>query len=412
MELPNNKHEIKLDHRELNKTLEIYFSDEKIGQGLPILLEKGVIIKNLIQNFIRSKEREQGCKEVISPVLSDPTLFQESGHFFHYSDYMFPIIEKESEKFQLRPMTCPHHCIIFKRKIRSYRDLPIWLCEHSILHRFESSGSLKGLERVRWMEISDNHIFTSEEYLNDAFKKCFIFVSEVFKKFNINIERLVCSLHDSNSDKYHDNEQLWEKSERILINSLNELKVDFVKIKGEAAFYGPKLDFEVKAIDGKSITFATIQFDFILPKRFDLNYVNEKGEQVTPIIVHFSAIGSYQRFISILLEQTQGKLPFWLSPLQVVLIPFFNNENEKKIIKYCDDLKSKLNLIVRIEVWKERRLNYRIRKIHQLKIPSYIVIGEKEVDGNLLTYVSEYENNKIELSEFSLIEKLTRISRE
>jgi threonyl-tRNA synthetase len=406
MELPNNKQEIKLDHRELNKTLEIYFSDEKIGQGLPILLEKGVIIKNLIQNFIRSKEQEQGCKEVISPVLSNPALFQESGHFSHYSDYMFPTIEKESEKFQLRPMTCPHHCIIYKRKTRSYRDLPIWFCEHSILHRFESSGSLKGLERVRWMEISDNHIFTSEEYLNDAFKKCFIFVSEVFKKFNINVERLVCSLHDSNSDKYHDNEQLWEKSESILINSLNELKVDFVKIKGEAAFYGPKLDFEVKAIDGKNITLATIQFDFILPKKFDLNYINEKGEQVTPIIVHFSAIGSYQRFISILLEQTQGKLPFWLSPLQIVLIPFFNNENEKKIIKYCDDLKSKLNSIVRIEVWKEKRLNYRIRKIHQLKIPSYIVIGEKEVNSNLLTYVCEYGNSKIELSKLDLIKKL------
>lgn len=397
---------VKLDHRELNRALEIYYFDEKIGQGLPVLLKNGVIIKNLIQAFIRSKERLQNCQEVISPVLADPALFQESGHFAHYGDYMFPMIEKEAEKFQLRPMTCPHHCVVYKRKVHSYRELPVWMCEHSILHRFESSGSLKGLERVRWMEISDNHIFTSEVGLNAAFKECFTFVAEVFAKFGIETERLVCSLHDVNSTKYHPNEELWTKSEKILVDALNELKVNFVKLKGEAAFYGPKLDFEVKAIDGKTITLATIQIDFVLAEKFALSYTDEHGQQVSPIIIHFSAIGSYQRFIAILLEQTQGKLPFWIAPLQLALIPVFNSDSEAEVSAYCRALEAKLRPFVRSEIWKERRLNYRIRKIHELKVPSYMIIGLQEVRSGVLEYVYDYESSRAQLSEVDLIAKL------
>lgn len=412
MEILKDKQLSKFDHRELNKNLEIFFFDENIGQGLPVLLKNGTIIKNLIQSFIRSKEIEYECQEVISPVLADPSLYQKSGHLSHYKDYIFPTIEKENEKFQLRPMTCPHHCMIYKRKIHSYRDLPIWLCEHSVLHRFESSGSLKGLERVRWMELSDNHVFVSEDQLKDMFKKCFSFVSEVFNKFNIKVDRFVCSLHDKNNSKYHDDEQLWVKSENSLISALEELQIDFVKIKGEAAFYGPKLDMEVKAIDGKNITFATIQFDFLLPKKFDLSYINSQGNQEFPIIIHYSSIGSYQRFISILLEQNQGKLPFWLSPVQLVLMPLTDNQKDDKVLKFCEDLKFELKSKIRLEIWNDKRLNYRIRKIHRLNIPSYIVIGEKEMNGEDFTLSYEYDSKKIKLDRNKLVDKLNEMNSE
>lgn len=400
---------LKSDHREINKSLEIFYFSKEIGQGLPILLKNGTIIKNLIQNFIRGKEKEYDCEEVISPVLADPKLYQMSGHLSHYKDYIFPAIKKNAEKFQLRPMTCPHHCMVYKRKVHSYRELPVWISEHSILHRFESSGSLKGLERVRWMELSDNHIFISEEKLKNILQKCFLFISEILRKFNIKIERFVCSLHSSN-DKYHSDENLWAKSENSLLEALEELKVDFVKIRGEAAFYGPKLDMEVKTSDGKYITIATIQLDFILPKRFNLSYINSLGTYETPIIVHYSSIGSYQRFISILLEQTQGKLPFWLSPTQLVLISLSDSENKNKIFSYCNSLKSQINLSlnVRTEVWKGKRLNYFIRRTHELKIPSYIVIGKKELQEEYFTFSYDYENKKVKLPK----EKLFNILRE
>lgn len=412
MENSKDKQLVKVDHRELNKSLEIFFFDEKIGQGLPVLLKNGTIIKNIIQEFVRSKERDYDYEEVISPVLADPSLYKKSGHLDHYKDYIFPAIEKESEKFQLRPMTCPHHCMIYKRKIHSYRDLPVWMCEHSILHRFESSGSLKGLERVRWMELSDNHVFATEEQLKEVFKKCFSFVTEVFNKFNIKIERFVCSLHDSNNDKYHSDEDVWKKSEESLISALNELEIDFIEMKGEAAFYGPKLDMEVKASDGKNITFATIQFDFVLPKKFDLSYINDQGVQTSPIIVHYSSIGSYQRFISILLEQYQGKLPFWLSPVQLVLIPLFDEINEEKIVSFCKEINLELKKFIRSEIWKEKRLNYRIRKIHQKKIPAYIVIGEKEISSDQFNLSYNYDNDSIKLTKNQLIEMLNKLNKE
>jgi threonyl-tRNA synthetase len=412
MENSKDKQLVKVDHRELNKSLEIFFFDEKIGQGLPVLLKNGTIIKNIIQEFVRSKEKDYDYEEVISPILADPSLYKKSGHLDHYKDYIFPAIEKESEKFQLRPMTCPHHCMIYKRKIHSYRDLPVWMCEHSILHRFESSGSLKGLERVRWMELSDNHVFATEEQLKDVFKRCFSFVTEVFNKFNIKIDRFVCSLHDSNNDKYHSDENVWKKSEESLISALNELEIDFVEMKGEAAFYGPKLDMEVKASDGKNITFATIQFDFVLPKKFDLSYVNDQGVQTSPIIVHYSSIGSYQRFISILLEQYQGKLPFWLSPIQLVLIPLFEENNEERIFSFCKEINLELKKFVRSEIWKEKRLNYRIRKIHQKKIPAYIVIGEKEISSDQFNLSYNYDNDSIKLTKNQLIEMLNKLNKE
>jgi threonyl-tRNA synthetase len=382
------------DHRTLNEKLKIFLIEDRIGKGLPILLKNGVIIKNIIQNLIRLKEREYGAEEVISPIISDSSLYSTSGHFEHYKDYIFPEIKKDGDVFQLRPMTCPNHCIIYSKKDNSYKSLPLWISEHSILHRYEPSGSLKGLERARWMEISDNHIFTTEEKLKDSFKNCFFFISEILSYFEIKINRFVCSLHKKNDDKYHKNEKLWKISEKILIESLLELKVDFIKEEGEAAFYGPKLDIEVLNLDNKTITISTVQIDFLLPEKFSLKYLDKDGLKKKPVIIHYSSIGTYQRFISIIMEQYKGKFPIWLSPLQFVLLPS-NNINED-IIKFCKEIKTDLNSQgFRVELWEnDKRLNYNIRKVYNLNIPLYSVIGERELKTKKIILNDIY--NKLE----------------
>jgi threonyl-tRNA synthetase len=266
----------------------------------------------LIEEFIRHKQKEFGFQEVVTPILGSKKLYEVSGHLEHYEKNMFPqVINEEGECFFLRPMTCPHHCLVFSRKLRSYKELPIRICENSVLHRYEPSGSLKGLERVRWMELSDHHVFVTTDGLKEEFKRSYSYVSEVLKHFNFKISRLVCSFSDLNEiNKYHDDIDLWNYSENLLLEALVELKLEFVKLKGEAAFYGPKLDIEVETSDGKNVTIATIQIDFVLPKRFDLKYIEKDQKSNFPVIIHLSPIGTYQRFIAIMLEQTKGKIPF------------------------------------------------------------------------------------------------------
>jgi threonyl-tRNA synthetase len=301
----------KQDHRLIAKDLELYVLDEKAGQGLPILLPNWVIIRNQIQNFLRQKQEEFGFQEVITPILGSEELYRISGHLAHYQDSMFPVISRNNETFRLRPMTCPHHCLIYQQKPRSYHELPFRLCENSLLFRYEASGGLKGLERLRWFELADHHIFVHLEKLKEEFQANYHYIANILSVFDFQIARLVCSLHEPNNpEKYHSDEKLWNISESLLINSLDELGLSYVVLKGEAAFYGPKLDVEVTAADGKNITIATIQIDFVLPQKFGLNYIDKEQKLKTPIIIHQSPIGSYQRFIALLLEQNAGKLPF------------------------------------------------------------------------------------------------------
>ena len=396
------------DHRLLAKELELYFLEEKARQGLPILLPNWVIIRQQIVDFLRKKQEEFGFREVITPILGSEYLYETSGHLAHYHEYMFPAISRNNETFRLRPMTCPHHCLIYQYKPRSYRDLPLRFCENSILHRYETSGGLKGLERVRWMELADHHIFVALDQAQEEFKLNYHYISSVLAVFNLSISRLVCSLHDpNNSEKYHPDEKLWNYSEQLLINSLQELKLEYVILPGEAAFYGPKLDIEVVAADGKNITLATIQLDFVMPKKFGLNYIDQEQKLQTPIIIHQSPIGTYQRFIALLLEQTDGKLPFWLTPCQVAILPL--NE-EPEVENYCAALTKELTKnSLRVKIMSEKTLNYRIRQVHQKKIPYYIVIGKQEIANKTLKLVYTYQETPPEkLTEQELINKLTK----
>ena len=396
------------DHRTIAKELDWYILDEKAGQGLPLLLPNWVFIRNKIQQLIRQKWAEYDFQEVITPILGSEELYQTSGHLAHYQDYMFPAISRNNETYYLRPMTCPHHCLIYQQKPRSYRELPFRLSENSLLHRYETSGALKGLERVRSMELADHHIFLAPEQLKEEFKKNYHYVTDILATLNFKISRLVCSLHDPNNrEKYHSDEELWKYSEELLVSSLNELNLNYMILKGEAAFYGPKLDIEIQTADGKNVTVSTIQFDFILPQKFGLNYIDKEQKLKTPAIIHQSPIGTYQRFISLLLEQTNGKLPFWLVPCQIVILPL--NE-EKEIKEYCKKIKKELTKNnLRAKILSEKSLNYRIRQVYQKKIPYYLVIGEEEAKTKILKLTYTYQEGKINgLTQEELYNKLNQ----
>jgi len=392
------------DHRVIAKELDLYFSEDD-GQGLPFLLPNYTIIRNQIQAFLRQKQKEFGFQEVITPVLGSEELYQTSGHLPYYQDYMFPTISnisKKKERFRLRPMTCPHHFLIYQQKPRSYRELPLRLCEDALLHRYEASGGLKGLERSRWMELSDHHIFVNSENLKEEIKKIYYYAKDILANLNFSIERLICSLHDStNKEKYHADEQIWQKSESLLIELLEEMNLTYLKEKGEAAFYGPKLDFEVKAQDGKYITIGTIQLDFISPQRFNLKYIDKEQNFQIPMIIHHSPIGTYQRFIALLLEKTGGRLPFWLAPTQLVILPL-NNQEE---VKNCsEDLQKRLSIAqFRSEIWSDETLGYSIKKTHQKKIPYYLVIGKEEIKTKKMKLHHVYSQKEVELAPEDLI---------
>lgn len=395
-----------IDHRVIAKELDLYLISEQAGQGLPLLLPNWVIIHNQIRDFLSQKQKDFGFQEVITPILGSEKLYKTSGHLVHYQDYMFPSLNRENEILYLRPMTCPHHCLIFQQKTRSYRDLPFRVCENSILHRYEASGGLKGLERPRWFELVDHHIFVSQEALNEEIKRNYHYIRSILEVFKFKISRLICSLHDpANPGKYHLDKGLWENSEKILINALMELGIkrkglgfkkeeEFKEVKGEAAFYGPKLDFEVQAADGKNITIATIQIDFVLPQKFGLSYVNKEEKEKTPVIIHQSPFGSYQRFIALLLEQTEGKLPFWLAPCQVAILPI---NQEKEVKDYCEKLTGELEKIgLRVKIFSKDKLPKRVHQMYQKKIPYYLVIGEQELEKNILKLINVYRRGEEE----------------
>ncbi|MCE8159159.1 MAG: threonine--tRNA ligase [Candidatus Moeniiplasma glomeromycotorum] len=409
---PANEINAALDHRTIAKELELYLVKEQAGQGLPLLLPNWVIIRNKIVEFLQKKQQKFRFQEVITPILGSAELYQTSGHLTHYQEYMFPALSRNNETLYLRPMTCPHHCLVFQQKTRSYRDLPLRLCENSILHRYEASGGLKGLERARWFELADHHIFTTLEQLKEEFKKNYRYIDDILTSFNFSISRRICALHDPhNSEKYHPDQKIWDFSEELLTSSLNELglKGKYTSLTGEAAFYGPKLDIEVQTADGKNITIATIQLDFVLPQKFGLNYVDKEGKEQIPVIIHQSPFGSYQRFIALLLEQTGGKLPFWLAPCQVTILPF--NE-EAEIKNYCEKLAGELEKNgLRVKIFSKDKLRDRIRQMYQKKIPYYLVIGKKELEKKSLELKNTHQADQSEvLTEKELISKLNRLN--
>lgn len=372
------------DHRKIGKEMNIFTFQPLAGQGFPIWLENGMVIKKEIQKFIRDIEFKYGFREVETPALGEKKLYEISGHLAHYQEDMFPVIELENESLIMRPMTCPHHVLLYKATRRSYRDLPIRMSEQSRLYRYEPSGALTGLERVRSMLLTEGHVFARKDQIEEEFKNSYKLIAETLKKFDIEVDYISLSLRDKeDKEKYYDDDAMWNEAEERLRNVLKELKVDYKEIEGEAAFYGPKIDIQVKTALGHDITLSTLQLDFLLPERFELSYINSKEEKERPVMIHRGLIGTYERFVAILLEQTKGNLPFWLAPRQVTIIPV----NNKSHLKHAENVERELlEKGIRVMLDKrEERVGKKIREAQTSKTKYQIVIGDDEVSKDNIT---------------------------
>lgn len=373
------------DHRRIGQEMEIFTFDNNVGQGLPIWLPNGEIIKFQIKNLLFDTFNQEHFFFLDTPVLGSKKLYEISGHWDHYKENNFPPIVIDNETFILRPMTCPHHMMVYKQKPHSYKELPIYFCENAKLHRYESSGGLIGLERVRYMELFDCHIICMPNQIEEVVKKLDGILKKVHKKLNIKIDRVDLSLHDKNDTaKYHNDPKMWEKSESQLRSILKKLNYDATEIEGEAAFYGPKIDYQAKSNLGKFITISTIQLDFLLPKRFELEYLDENLKKQQPVLIHFGVIGTYERFIATMLSQTKGILPFWLFPLQIVLIPI-NNEYHLEYTKSIYEKLKKHGLRIKLDDSNER-LSKKIRDAQTSKIPYQIIIGDSEKENQNISF--------------------------
>lgn len=398
------------DHRKIGQDMEIFAFSNDIGQGLPLWLPNGEIIKKEIKKFLWDIFSKEKFAFVDTPILGSKDLYVKSGHWEHYKENNFPPMEIENEIFMLRPMTCPHHLTYYNLKPHSYKELPFAVCEDSKLHRYESSGGLIGLERVRTMELFDCHIIAKPDQIEEVIRKLNNILILVHKKMNIKIDRVDLSLRDPKDKvKYHDDDKMWKSSEKQLREILKKLNYNAVEIEGEAAFYGPKIDFQVKTNLGKIITISTIQLDFLLPERFNVEYIDENNTKQRPVLIHFGVIGTYERFIATLLSQTKGLLPFWLAPVQVAVIPVNNSVH----LEYCEKIIKELeqhNIRVKLDSSNER-LAKKIRDAQTSKIPFQLVIGDNEVKNNEITYRKYSEENSTSLKINEFITLLTNLKK-
>ena len=373
------------DHRKIGKDLGIYMMSDLVGRGLPMYLPNGFTLWNELENYIRGKELKRGYLHVQTPPLGNVELYKTSGHWEHYQESMFPKMEVEGEEFVLRPMNCPHHMVIYGNDIHSYRDLPLRIAEIARDCRYESSGALKGIERVRTFCQNDSHIFCTLEQVESEFKGVVDLILECYKELDIKNYRFELSLRDPEDKvKYHHDDEMWNKAEDMLRQVLKDLKIDYVEKIGEAAFYGPKLDVQVKPAVGNEITLSTCQLDFCLPAKFDLTYVDSDGSKKTPVVLHRAVFGSIDRFIAYYLEETKGNLPTWLAPIQVEIIPV----NNKYHLDYSKEIYELLvDNDIRVELdSREEKLGYKLRETQIKKIPYTVILGQNEVDNNTISY--------------------------
>ena len=373
------------DHRKIGKEQEIFMNHELVGAGMPIWLPNGAVIRKELENYIYEKERNLGYEHVYSPCVGTVDLYKTSGHWDHYKENMFPMMKVDDEEFVLRPMNCPHHMLVFKNKLHSYRDLPVRIGEFATDFRYEASGAVKGLERVRCMCQNDAHLFVTPEQIKEEFKKVVSLILDVYKDFGIKDYKFRLSLRDpEDKKKYFDDDKMWNEAEAKLREVLNELNVDYFEAVGEAAFYGPKLDVEVKPAVGPEVTLSTCQLDFLLPRRFDLSYIDNKGEKKTPVVLHRAIFGTFDRFTAFLIEETKGAFPTWLAPVQVNIIPVNNNYH----LEYANEIYKMLkDASVRVELDdRDEKLSYKMRESQTKKIPITLILGDKERDDNLVSY--------------------------
>ena len=389
------------DHRKIGKELELFMTHELVGAGLPLYLPNGATIRRILERYIQDKELALGYKHVYTPSLANVALYKTSGHWDHYKDDMFPAMQMDNEEMVLRPMNCPHHMLIYRNKLRSYRDLPIRIGELANDFRYEASGSVCGLERVRQMCQNDAHLFVRPEQIKDEVGNVLKLIHEVYIKdfgFSPDSFKYRLSLRDKNNvEKYIDNDKMWETAESQLRQILKELNIDFYEAEGEAAFYGPKIDIQIKTALNHDVTIPTCQLDFALPERFELDYVDQNGEKQRPVVIHRAILGSSDRFISFLIEETKGNLPVWLSPMQVKVLTIADRH-----IEYADTLAQKLERMgIRVEVdAREEKMGYKIREAQLSKVPYMIVVGDKEVEENKVNVrtrgVQEQESMDVE----------------
>ena len=392
------------DHRKIGKDLGIYMISDLIGKGMPLYLPNGYTLWRNLQNYITDKEVSYGYKHVHTPDVGTKKLYETSGHWDHYKENMFPAMEVDGETYVLRPMNCPHHMVIYGNDIHSYRDLPLRIAEVANDFRYEAAGACKGLERVRAMTQNDSHIFCRPDQVEEEFKGVVNLIMEVYGDFNVDVSKFQfrLSLRDKNSktNKYYDDDEMWDKAENALRKVLKDMKLDFFEAKDEAAFYGPKLDVLVKPAVGPAVTIPTVQLDFLLPKNFELSYIDEDGTKKTPVVIHRAILGSIDRFMAFLLEETKGNLPLWIAPVQVKILPVSNEHHLEYAKKVLDKL-LKVNIRAELDD-REEKVGYRMREAQVKKIPVTLVLGDKEVESTSVNYrlFGSQEQTSVSLDEF------------
>ena len=371
------------DHRKIGKEMQLFMTDNLVGRGLPMFLPKGYVVWQELENYIKAKERKLGYLHVMTPCVGTVDLYKTSGHWDHYKDNLFPAMEVEGETFVLRPMNCPHHMMIYANRPRSYRQLPLRIGEIAHDFRFEASGTLKGIERGRHFCQNDAHLFVTPDQIKDEVAGVVALIRDVYQDFHITDYRCVLSLRDpADKKKYHQDDAMWEKAENALREVLNELGIHYTEEIGEAAFYGPKLDVNVKPAVGAEYTLSTCQLDFCLPAKFQLTYVDKDGEKRTPVVLHRAILGSLDRFMAYMIEETKGVFPVWLAPVQVKVLPV-SDKSMDYAEKVYDDLKQRR---IRVELDdRNEKIGYKIRYARQVdKVPYMIILGEKEIaEGNI-----------------------------
>ena len=391
------------DHRKLGKDLEIFMTNELVGAGMPLWLPNGALIRKQLENYIYEKEQKLGYQHVYTPCVGTVNLYKTSGHWDHYKENMFPSMKVDDEEFVLRPMNCPHHMLVYKNKLHSYRDLPIRIGEFATDFRYEASGAVKGLERVRCMCQNDAHLFVTPEQIKDEFKKVVSLILDVYKDFGIKEYKFRLSLRDKeDKEKYFDDDEMWNTAEDKLREVLNELNVEYFEAIGEAAFYGPKLDVEVKPAVGPEVTLSTCQLDFLLPRRFDLSYIDSNGERKIPVVLHRAIFGTFDRFTAFLIEETKGAFPTWLCPVQVNIIPV-NNEYHLEYSRKIEEILKAKNIRVELDS-REEKLSYKLRESSINKIPYTLIIGDKEIENNTISYRCLGSNETINMKVEEFVE--------
>lgn len=369
------------DHRKLGKELDLFMISQEVGQGLPFWLPDGATIRRIIERYITDKEVASGYQHVYTPPIASVDLYKTSGHWDHYREDMFPTMDMgDGESFVLRPMNCPHHIEVYKNHVHSYRELPIRIAELGMMHRYEKSGALSGLQRVREMTLNDGHTFVALDQVEDEFKRTLQLIIDVYEDFNLTDYSFRLSYRDPNdTHKYFDDDEMWEKSQTMLKAAMDDMGLDYYEAEGEAAFYGPKLDIQVKTALGNDETLSTIQLDFLLPERFELTYIGADGEEHRPVMIHRGIVSTMERFTAYLIETYKGAFPTWLAPHQVTVIPISNEAH----IDYAWEVAKELrNHGIRADVDdRNEKMQYKIRQSQTKKVPYQLIVGDKEVES-------------------------------